>query len=126
MTHMSLSKFRNVSCRHFTKLVSLSLVVFIVGVILTQLDISTIFNCSGLALQTIALVIIWMTAAYSIQESTRHWLSTISAFLMTTVALALLFNSNSLGLSLPIPLATVSAVFISILWSFFLKSRMNP
>ncbi|TRX53128.1 carbon starvation protein A [Thalassomonas sp. M1454] len=120
-----LSEFFNLSQKHFSKRLVLALPLFAIGAVLTQVDFGIIWRYFGVANQTTAALMLWTASAYLMRENKFHWICTIPAIFMTVVVIAFLFSSKSLGFGLPIDISTVSSVLITMLWTFFVKSRIN-
>lgn len=108
----------------FKRLV-LALPLFIIGAILTQLDFAMIWRYFGVVNQTTAALMLWTAAASLLQKQKSHWMCTLPAMFMTTVVLALLFCSKTIGLGLPLGFSAVMASLITVLITFSVVSQIT-
>lgn len=62
-----------------------SIPLFAVGFILSQLDFATIWKYLGLSNQVLAVVVLWTGAMYLAKEQKPHWMLSLPALFMTTI-----------------------------------------
>ena len=62
--------------------------LFIVGVILSQMDFSVIWRYFAWSNQTLAMMALWAGAAYLLQHGRFHWIASIPATFMTAVSIS--------------------------------------
>lgn len=102
-----------------------SIPLFIVGFILSQLDFATVWKYLGLSNQLLAAVVLWMTAAYLIRQKKNHWLLTIPAGFMTFVVVSYLLAApyKNGGLSLSPQLSYVVGLVVAVGIALLLVSK---
>jgi carbon starvation protein CstA len=74
--------------------------LFAIGVILAQVDFSVIWRYFGWSNQTLATLVLWSAAAYSVKRGTLHWAVTIPAVFMTATTVAYICGAPE-GFRLP-------------------------
>lgn len=67
-----------------------SLPLFAVGFLLSQLEFSTIWKYLGLSNQTLAVVVLWAGAMYLVKAGKPHWMLSLPATFMTVVCITYL------------------------------------
>ncbi|WP_462280970.1 carbon starvation CstA family protein [Salinivirga cyanobacteriivorans] len=67
-----------------------SIPLFVLGFALSQLDFATVWKYLGLSNQVLSAVVLWMGAAYLIQNRKNHWLLSIPAAFMTFIVVSYL------------------------------------
>lgn len=107
----------------------ISIPLFIVGFILSQIEFETIWKFLGLSNQVLAVVVLWSGAMYLVKERKPHWMLSLPAFFMTTVCFTYLivapvskgglFLNPSLGYLLGLLLGILSFVW------FLMAARKN-
>ena len=118
-----LAEFFNLSQTKLTKRLMLAIPLFVLGAILTQVDFGMIWRYFGVANQTTAALMLWTAAAYLLKENKLHWICTVPAAFMTTVVIAFLMSSTTLGFGLPITTSTVIAVLVVTVIIFALMTK---
>ncbi|MGB5988587.1 MAG: carbon starvation protein A [Marinifilaceae bacterium] len=63
----------------------ITLPLFAVGLLLTQVDFAIIWRYFGWANQTLATIVLWTAAMYMVTKGRSHWFATIPATFMTAV-----------------------------------------
>jgi carbon starvation protein CstA len=62
--------------------------LFIIGIILARVDFSIIWRYFGWSNQTLATLVLWAAAAYTVKRGGLHWLVTIPAVFMTATVIS--------------------------------------
>ncbi len=86
------------------KRLAVSIPLFIVGFVLTQIEFSTIWKFLGLFNQFLSVFMLWTAAMYLVKNGKKHWLLSLPATFMTAVTVTYLFvapNKNG-GFALPV------------------------
>lgn len=107
----------------------ISVPLFAVGFVLSQLEFATIWKYLGLSNQILAVVVLWTGAMYLVKVKKAHWYLSLPAVFMTVVCLSYLLVApfknggfamdTSLGISLGL-IGGVLALFL-----FFIKARRH-
>ncbi|MFO7862828.1 MAG: carbon starvation CstA family protein [Salinivirgaceae bacterium] len=105
----------------------ISIPLFIVGFVLSQLDFATVWKYLGLSNQVLATVVLWMGAAYLAKNRQTHWYLTIPAMFMTFIVVAYIFvapHKNG-GLALNPTFAYAMGVAVSLAITVYFLLRGN-
>lgn len=79
-----------------------SIPLFVVGFMLSQIEFATIWKYLGLFNQFLSVIVLWTASCYLVKSNKNHWLLTIPALFMTMVCITFLLiapNKNG-GLAL--------------------------
>jgi carbon starvation protein CstA len=98
--------------------------LFMVGILLSQIDFDVIWRYFSWSNQTLATVVLWAAAAYAVKRGSLYWVIVIPAAFMTATVVSYLMVEKNLGLGLPFDVAAaigVAAALIAL--TFFLLSR---
>lgn len=103
----------------------ISLPLFIVAYLLTQLDFSIVWRYFAWTNQTLATVVLWTITAYLIKEGKNFWISFVPAVFMTAVVTSYLFIATEVfDLGNEIAYVTgIGMAIISIVWFYFTKFK---
>jgi carbon starvation protein CstA len=106
-----------------------SIPLFVVGFVLSQLDFATVWKYLGLSNQILASFVLWTGAMYLKRENKFHWLLSVPAFIMTTICATYFLVAPNLsgGLSLSpdlaYPLGLAVGLVFSALWAIAAYKR---
>ena len=93
----------NIKQTSIKKRLMVSIPLFIVGYVLTQIDFTTIWKFLGLFNQLLSVIVLWTSAMYLAKAKKPHWPLSLPATFMTAVTLTYLMvapnNNGGLGLS---------------------------
>ncbi len=109
----------------------IALPLFVMGVVLSQVDFRTIWQYFGFSNQALATVVLWTAAAYIVRRgSAWHWVASLPATFMTSVCAAFIAYDR-IGFQLSFPYSAAIGVASAIVaLGFFLMScgrfRANP
>ncbi len=97
----------------------ISLPLFVLGFILTQLEFSTIWKFLGLSNQILSVVMLWTVAMYLIKSGKKHWYISIPAMFMTAVCVSYIFvaplSNGGMGLDIAIGVVIgIVSAFVSL------------
>ncbi len=107
----------------------ISIPLFVIGFILTQLEFSTIWKFLGLSNQILSVVMLWTVAMYLKKSQKNHWLLTIPAMFMTAVCVSYIFiappANGGLGLNdkIGISIGVLFALFALIVFLLRTKNK---
>ncbi len=104
-----------------------SIPLFVVGYVLTQIEFSTIWKFLGLFNQILSVIMLWTAAMYLAREGKKHWYLSTGAVFMTAVCITyLLVAPNKVGgLALNPDLGYIIGVVIAVgalIW-FLVEAR---
>lgn len=95
----------------------ISIPLFAVGFVLSQLEFTTIWKFLGLSNQVLAVVVLWTGAMYLAKQQKMHWLLSLPAMFMTVVCVSYLLvapHKNG-GLALEIDMGISIGALTSIM-----------
>jgi carbon starvation protein CstA len=72
------------------KRLGVSLPLFAIGFVLSQLDFATIWKYVGLSNQVLAVIVLWTGAMYLVKTGKKHWMLSLPAAFMTVVCITYL------------------------------------
>ncbi|MDR1083853.1 MAG: carbon starvation protein A [Deltaproteobacteria bacterium] len=105
------------------KRLMISVPLFAIGVLLSQIDFTIIWRYFGWSNQTLATVMLWSAAAYAVRRGTCHWLITIPATFMTATVISYICVAPE-GFKLPYNISVtigIMAAALALVW--FLLNR---
>jgi carbon starvation protein CstA len=106
----------------------ISVPLFVVGLLLTQVDFAIIWRYFAWTNQTLATIVLWTITVYLIKEAKWFWISLVPAVFMTAVVISYILVAPE-GFQLSIEVAYAAGVLSAILllaatliWAFKRKS----
>jgi carbon starvation protein CstA len=101
-----------------------SIPLFAIGLLLTQMDFSVIWRYFAWSNQTLAMIVLWTITIYLAQQRKFYWITLLPALLMTAVTSTyLLFAPEGFSLSKEISYSVGAIVTIASLVGFFIYVR---
>lgn len=101
--------------------------VFILGIILSQIDFNIIWRYFGWSNQSLAAIMLWASAAYLYRKGKLHWICTIPAFFITAASVSFIVYEPNMGLHMGIPAANVTGFVVAVvILALFLKFGRKP
>jgi carbon starvation protein CstA len=88
--------------------------LFVIGILLSQIDFTTIWNYFGWSNQTLATVVLWAAAAYTVKRGTNHWFLTVPAVFMTATVVCYICVEKKLGFGLSFNVSATIGVLAAI------------
>lgn len=116
-----IADFLKMPQREITKRLAISIPLFAIGIVLSQVDFTIIWRYFGWANQTTAAIMLWASAAYLYKSGKFHWIATIPAVFMSSVVITYLAY-DKIGFSLDLQTSTIIGVACSfVLFISFFK-----
>ena len=101
-----------------------SVPLFAIGLLLTQMDFSVIWRYFAWSNQTLAMIVLWTITIYLAQQRKLYWITLLPALLMTAVTSTyLLFAPEGFSLSKEISYTAGAFVTLAALVGFFVYVR---
>jgi carbon starvation protein CstA len=101
-----------------------SIPLFAIGLLLTQMDFSVIWRYFAWSNQTLAMIVLWTITIYLAQQRKFYWITLLPALLMTAVTSTyLLFAPEGFSLSKEISYSVGAIVTVASLVGFFIYVR---
>ena len=88
--------------------------MFVIGIILSQVDFNIIWRYFGWANQSLATIVLWAGAAYLVRRDRCHWICTIPAVFMTAVCVSCICFEPSMGFGMGIDISNIIGVAAAI------------
>ncbi len=103
-----------------------ALPLFVISIILTQVDFNILWRYFSWANQTTAAIALWIGAVYLARQKSFHWIATIPAIFITCVVFTYILNAK-IGFNLPMNISFIFSVIITIVLTglFFRKVYKN-
>ncbi|SFV51406.1 Carbon starvation protein A [hydrothermal vent metagenome] len=101
------------SQKELTNRLYISIPLFVIALVITQVDFSVIWRYFGFTNQLIATMVLWASSAYLVSEGRNYLLTLIPAIFMTSVVTTFLLMSK-IGFNLPIELSQYMGVAVAI------------
>ena len=104
----------------------IALPLFVISVILTQIDFNILWRYFSWANQTTAAIALWVGAMYLALQKKNHWIATIPAIFITTVIITYILNEK-IGFNLPLNFSIISSLVLTAVLTilFFIKLNTN-
>ncbi|MDF7823522.1 carbon starvation protein A [Pontiellaceae bacterium B12227] len=80
-----IADFTKISQKPILKRLLVSIPLFAIALWVTRLDFSVIWRYFGFSNQTLAVIVLWMAAAYMASKQKNYWIALIPALFMTAV-----------------------------------------
>lgn len=95
-----------------TKRLLIAVPVFIIGIILSQVDFNIIWRYFGWSNQSLAAIALWAAAAYLYRRNKLHWIASIPATFITSIAAAYILYEPNMGFGMDLTVSNgVGIVF---------------
>lgn len=93
----------------------ISIPIFVIGAALSQIDFNIIWRYFAWSNQTLAMIVLWASAVYLVQNRKPHWIVTVPATFMSAVAVTYILQAPE-GFKLPIavsyPVGVIAALVV--------------
>ncbi|WP_320406143.1 carbon starvation CstA family protein [Gudongella oleilytica] len=104
----------------------LSVPLFIIGFALTKIDFNNIWRYFKWSNQTLAMIVLWASAAYLVKQGKSHWMASLPATFMTAASITYIMQASEgfkLASSIAYPVGAIAA-FAAMLF-FINKTRVQ-
>jgi carbon starvation protein CstA len=105
-----------------------SIPLFAVGLLLTQMDFSIIWRYFAWSNQTLAMIVLWTITIYLVQQRKFYWITLIPAIFMTAVTITyLLFAPEGFSLSKEIsyPIGVATSIISTLAFFVYRRNYFN-
>ncbi|MBY7144365.1 carbon starvation protein A [Virgibacillus sp. NKC19-3] len=105
---------------------TIAIPLFIVSIILTQIDFDILWRYFSWANQTTASLALWIATMYLLVKGKKYWVSFIPALFITDMVLVYILHAQ-IGFNLPMNVSHIGGVILTIAFSiwFFWKAKQN-
>lgn len=100
--------------------------LFVVSIILTQIDFDILWRYFSWANQTTAALALWIGTMYLLVKGKQYWISFIPALFITDMVLVYILNAQ-IGFRLPMNISHIGGLILTMAFTiwFFWKARQN-
>ena len=102
----------------------IALPLFVVSVILTQVDFNILWRYFSWANQTTAAIALWVGAMYLALQKKNHWIATIPAIFITTVVITYILNAQ-IGFNLALNISIIASIVLTVVLTFMFFVKLN-
>lgn len=93
---------------------SIALPIFAIGVVLANVDFNIIWRYFGWANQSLAAIVLWACAAYLYRKPCFHWICTVPATFITSVAVSYICYEPKMGFGMSIDTANYIGIAVAL------------
>ena len=128
---LTLADWLKVDQRPILKRLWIALPMFAVGAALSQMNFEIIWRYFAWSNQTLAMIVLWVSAVYLVRRGKPHWLATVPATFMTAVSATYLLQAPegfklSTSVAYPAGVAIAAAVLVVFLAVIFKRNIGQP
>lgn len=87
--------------------------LFVIGIILSQVDFNIIWRYFGWANQTLAAFMLWAGAVYLMRRGKLHWICTVPAVFITAASITYIVYEPHMGLGIDINIAVIAGIVVA-------------
>ncbi|MGN0903471.1 MAG: carbon starvation protein A [Succinivibrio sp.] len=88
--------------------------LFAIGIILSQVDFNIIWRYFGWSNQSLASIMLWAGAAYLYRRNKLHWICTIPAVFITSIAVSYILYEPNMGFGMDITVSNIAGGVIAL------------
>lgn len=117
------------SQKKLTQRLAITLPLFVIGFLLTQVNFAIIWRYFGWANQTLATIVLWTAAMYMVTKGRSHWFATIPAAFMTAVTSTYIFIAPEgfhLSHTISYTVGILTTIAVLILFLYVAKKKEKP
>ncbi|WP_373893651.1 carbon starvation CstA family protein [Virgibacillus natechei] len=121
-----IADYINFSQRKVMNRLIIAVPLFIISIILTQIDFDLLWRYFSWANQTTASLALWIATMYLLVKGKKYWISLIPALFITDMVLVYILNAQ-IGFNLPMNVSHIGGIILTIAFSiwFFRKAKQN-
>ena len=124
---LTIADIFNIEQGSLQKRLALTVPIMAIGAALSQINFDIIWRYFAWSNQTLAMIMLWASAAYLVKSNKNHWVCTIPATFMTAVSITYIFQAQE-GLNLPTsisyPIGIIGAI-AGITWFLYYSSKQD-
>ncbi len=100
--------------------------LFVISLILTQIDFDILWRYFSWANQTTASLALWIATMYLLVKGKRYWISLIPALFITDMVFVYILNAQ-IGFNLSLDVSHIGGIILTIVFAiwFFRKAKQN-
>ena len=99
---LTIAEVFNFSQRSVASRLIIAVPIFVIGIILANVDFNIIWRYFGFANQALAAIVLWAAAGYLYRKHLLHWICTVPAVFMTSVCISYICFEPNMGFGMSI------------------------
>jgi carbon starvation protein CstA len=106
----------------------ISIPLFVIGYVLTQVDFNVIWRYFGWSNQALATVVLWTSAMYLVHIGKNHWLASIPAVFMTAVSVTYIIvapEGFKMSTAIGYPVGIIVSIIVLAIFLMSAKKRTD-
>lgn len=111
---LTIAEFINLPQIAIAKRLAIAVPLFLIGIVLTNIDFNVIWRYFGWANQTLAAIVLWAGAAYLYRKGRFHWIASFPAAFMTAATVSYICYEKTMGFRMDIDLSNIIGVVVAI------------
>ena len=124
---LTIADWLNYNQKKIPNRLSISVPLFLIGAVLSQINFDIIWRYFAWSNQTLAMIVLWAAAVYLAKNRLLHWIATVPATFMSAVSVTYILQAPE-GFKLPVtisyPIGIISALILfGIFLSFVTKNN---
>ncbi|WP_080875855.1 carbon starvation CstA family protein [Oceanobacillus timonensis] len=114
------------SQKKWTNRLAIAIPLFVISIILTQIDFNILWRYFSWANQTTAALALWIGTMYLLVKGKQYWISLIPALFITDMVLVYILNAQ-IGFRLPMNVSHIGGIILTTAFTvwFFWKAKQN-
>lgn len=124
---LTIADIFNIEQGSLQKRLFLTVPIMAIGAALSQINFDIIWRYFAWSNQTLAMIMLWASAAYLAKNKKLHWICTIPATFMTAVSVTYIFQAKE-GLALPTSISYpigIAGAIIGLAWFLYSFSKAD-
>ena len=121
---MIIADYLNICQQKLGNRIWVALPLFVISIILTQVDFNILWRYFSWANQTTAAIALWIGAVYLAKQKSFHWIATVPAAFMTSVVFTYILNAK-IGFNLPMNISFIASLVITAVFVFLFFKKVN-
>ena len=94
--------------------------VFVIGIVLSQVDFNIIWRYFGWSNQTLSAIMLWSASAYLYRKNKLHWVTSIPATFITAISVSYILYEPNMGFGIDIDVSNIVGVVSGLVCLFLL------
>ena len=124
---LTIAEVFNFSQRSVASRLIIAVPIFVIGIILANVDFNIIWRYFGFANQALAAIVLWAAAGYLYRKHLLHWICTVPAVFMTSVCISYICFEPNMGFGMSIGTAdTLGILCAAVALVAFLALARKP
>ena len=124
---LTIAEVFNFSQRSVASRLIIAVPIFVIGIILANVDFNIIWRYFGFANQALAAIVLWAAAGYLYRKHLLHWICTVPAVFMTSVCISYICFEPNMGFGMTIGISdTIGIICAVVTLAAFLALARKP